>query len=193
MVAIEWLVDLPDSQNNIFLDRTVHRDPDRGAVRHLPSQQRRRLGARIKALLCQSPVAEVVPGLLHEMRAMLGVHLGEYSLEEPGCRLVWIISFDYKAPWTYHYFVLSRIFGGYKLEPAGSYYLGPDWEAPAAWLNLTQEEVRDLVTQEELEVLSAIGVRMVRVGEADWVYGLQGALREAYQHPLLSRRASEPA
>jgi hypothetical protein len=158
-------------------------------MRRLRVQRRHRQGGRIKQLLCQSPVANVVPRLLCEMQQILGVRLDLYSLEEPGCRLVWKVTFGYETRSVYCYFILRRLFAGQELDPAGSYYLGPVWEAPDAWLDYTQEELVRLVNQEELRIHSAIGVRTVRVGDASWVVQLQDMLREAYQHPLVCQGA----
>lgn len=184
MESRDWLLDLPATQDSMMLERIARSDLARTAAHRSQTQWRRRQGQRVKNLLCQSPAATIIPGLLLDMQQALGVHLDLHSLENPGCRLVWEVTFDYKAPWTYRYFIVQRLFAGRELDPGGCHYLGPDWEVPEAWLGYTDEQIGQLVSQEEVAVCSAAGERRVAVADAGWVARLQSALREAYRHPF---------
>lgn len=186
MESIDWLRGVPVSQDSMLPARIAQSDLDRAAMRRL-HVRRRQQGEKIKSLLCQSPAAKIVSGLLHEMQQVLGVRLNEHSLEDPGLRLVWKVTFGYRTPWTCCHFIVRRLFAVRELDPADSHYLGPAWEAPEALLNYTDDELARLLAQEEIEVRSAAGVRRVWVGNAGWVAQLKDVLREAYQHPFRRR------
>lgn len=190
MESGDWPVDLTPTRDRTVLEKAAQPDPDRLVTRRSQSRRRRQQGDKIKACLCQSPAVTVVPRLLREMQQAIGVRLNTYSLEEPGWRLIWEVTFDYEMPWTCRCFVVRRLFAGQELDPAGCHCLGPAWEAPETWLERTDEELAQLLSQEAIEVRSAAGVRRVPVGEAGWEVQLQEVLREAYQHPLRQERGS---
>lgn len=183
MESVDWLLDLTPIQDCTVIEKAAQPDPDRLAARRTQSLCRRQQGDKIKACLCRSPAATIVPRLLREMQQALNVQLNEYSREAPGWRLVWKVTFDYETPWTCRCFLVRRVFAGQELDP-GCHCLGPAWEASETWLDYTDEELGQLLSQEEIEVRSAAGVRRVSVGEAGWVVRLQEALRDAYRHPF---------
>jgi hypothetical protein len=190
MRSADWLADLTVARNNVPLRKTSQPDPARVRMLHLQAQRRRRQGEKIKDWLSKSPASKVIPKLLGEMQRALGVHLSLYSLENPGWRLVWEVTFNYEAPWSCCYFIVRRLFAGHELDPRGSHCLGPAWEAPDTLLDYTDEELTQLLSREEIQVCSAAGTRRIRVRDPGWTAQLREALRDAYQHPF--RRGSAP-
>jgi len=183
MTTGEWLSDLQVSQETPVRGNAAQSPRDRSTALH--TQRCRRQGEKIKSHLSQTPAAQVVPQLLNDMREALGVRLDLHSLEKPGCRLLWKVTFRYESPATYRYFIVKRLFAGQELDPQGhSHYLGPDWEAPEAWLEYTDEELLQLLSQEEIVVRSGAGKWVVSVENSDWQAQLQRALREAYRFPF---------
>ncbi|MBI3943464.1 MAG: hypothetical protein HY326_10670 [Chloroflexi bacterium] len=156
-------------------------DSGRRGISTMLAQRRRRQGEKIKAWLCQGLGARVISRLLREMHRTRGVQLNVYSLENPAWRQVWEVSFDHEAPWVYSYFYVRRLFAGKEIDLSCD-CLGPAWEAPAALLDYSDEDLMQLLSREEIQVVSAAGRRIVQVGKSHWVDQLQDALREGYQH-----------
>jgi len=182
--SVDWLHGLPATRQRPVLERVPELDPHRVTKLREQAQRRRQQGEIIKDLLRRSPAAGVIPKLLGEMENELGVQSNARSLEKPGYRLAWKVTFSDEAPSTTCYFLVRRLFSGQSLCSAGSDYLGPAWEAPDRWMDYTADEVTRLLSHEEVVVGSARGERRVEVAGTDWVARLQRALRTAYQRPF---------
>lgn len=185
----EWLSHLPPAK-----PRPPRPDIQQPAQETL--DQRRRLAEEIKARLRESDVAEVLHTVLDQMERILSVEIAYYGYETAHWRLVWEVTFNYTAPWCCQYFTVHRLFGGKELDPHGSHYLGPAWEAPDALLSYSDEELDELLQDEQLEIRSAAGTRRIRCNTPGWETRLQKALCEAYQHPLrrnMEYRTNQPA
>lgn len=182
--STDWLHGLPATHQRPVLERVPELDPHRVTKLREQAQRRRQQGEMIKDLLRRSPAAHVIPKLLSEMEQELGVRLNARSLEKPGYRLAWKVTFSDEAPSTTCYFLVRRLFSGQSLCSAGSEYLGPAWEAPDSWMDYTAAEVARLLSHEEVVVRSTRKEQRVEVAGIDWVVRLQRALRTAYRHPF---------
>ncbi|MBI3942366.1 MAG: hypothetical protein HY326_05080 [Chloroflexi bacterium] len=171
--------DIKDSRK-LAIAAQIH--PDRVRIQDLHVQRRRWLGEKIKTCLCQSAVAHEIPKLLDEMQQTLGVRVDANVHEPQGWRLVWRVTFDYEVPWVYSYFFVRRLFAGQELDPGGCHCLGPDWEAPEALLDYGDNDLAQLLSQEEIEIISAAGARTVQVETVLWVSEVRDALHEAFQY-----------